>query len=68
MYKFTCSRYKACYVGFTRRHLKTHADEHRAKKSQPIAKRYTECKPLSFASDFVSEEFNDETAMIGGFP
>ena len=52
VYKFTCSRCKACYVGFTRRHLKTRADEHRTKKSQPIAKHCKECKETPSVESF----------------
>ena len=52
VYKFTCSRCKACYVGFTRRHLKARADEHRTKKSQPIAKHCKECKETPSVESF----------------
>ena len=44
VYKFTCSRCQACYVGFTCRHLKTRSDEHRIRKAQPVAKHNKQCK------------------------
>ncbi len=52
VYKFTCSRCQACYVGFTCRHLKTREDEHRTKKSQPIAKHAKHCKEMVSGENF----------------
>ena len=52
VYKFTCLRCQACYVGCTSRHLKTRADEYRTKKSQPIAKYSKICKELPLVECF----------------
>ena len=52
VYKFTCSRCMACYVGQTSRHLKVRADEHRTKKAQPIAKHVKRCNGSVSYDDF----------------
>ena len=52
-YKFTCSRCQACYVGQTTRHLKTRSDEHRTRKTQPVAKKHMkECNGIISGENF----------------
>ena len=43
VYKITCPRCKACYVGQTSRHLQTRFDEHLTKKQQPVRKHLEQC-------------------------
>ena len=52
VYKFTCSRCRACYVGYTTRHLKIRADEHRTKKKQPVARHAKNCNSTVNYEDF----------------
>jgi hypothetical protein len=52
VYQFTCPHCKMCYVGCTTRHLKIRADEHRTKKTQPVAKHAKNCSITPEYEDF----------------
>ena len=43
IYKVTCPRCQACYVGKTSRHLCTRFGEHRTKKKEPVFKHMKSC-------------------------
>ena len=43
VYKLSCPRCRACYVGRTSRHLLTRFGEHKTKKAQPVLKHFTAC-------------------------
>ena len=44
IYKVTCPRCQACYVGKTSRHLCTRFGEHRTKKNEPVFKHLKGCR------------------------
>ena len=46
VYKLTCPRCNACYVGATTRHLQTRVKEHRSKKKQTIYKHLEKCNSV----------------------
>ena len=52
VYKFTCSRCAACYVGKTSRHLQTRYKEH-LKESAPMKKHLNECNVESTSDDII---------------
>ena len=43
VYKFTCPRCNACYVGKTCRHLASRVSEYRTKSSEPVFRHMTAC-------------------------
>ena len=46
VYKLTCPRCNACYVGATTRHLQTRVKEHRSKKKQTVYKHLEKCNSI----------------------
>ena len=46
IYKITCPRCDACYVGATTRHLQTRVKEHRTRKKQTVYKHLEKCNSV----------------------